>query len=468
MLEIALTFGRTTPARFPPARRLVSWLPGLCDGLLAACDLAYRPESRLLVVVARLERENPSVMARLAFWTARAGGHPTPPVPLGATQGSAYQHLLMACGFHRLGVAPELLPDALATTAAAVGASAAPEPEAPGPVLELEEAGEWDGVVYHEERARLFLPVVSMPPLWDEFVVRLSGSGPGLPLESRVRVVEVVAPGRRGPGTPAGFTVELAAPSAALGEALARLATGRPGARRAAPRYPMRVPVSVNIGFAGAADPEGESVEALPGRMTDLSQGGAYVTTEQPLPPGTEVRLEIRPPGQVGMEVAATVVRDDEAGMGVRFHLDEAGEARLADLMARMATLQRRVLLVDDDVMARDIISRSLRERGFEVYSAAGAAEGLQVLAEELLALDLLVTDLRMPDMDGESFIRMVRGPGGERDLTVVAMTGSLDPFVEARVREVGADAVVDKGLGGDSVAEAAEAALERKRKPRG
>lgn len=464
MIEIALTFGRTTPARFPPARRLVTWLPALCGGLLVDCDVAYRPESRLLVVVARLHREDPSVVSRLVFWTGRAGGHCTPLGALGATHRGAYHHLLAACRHHRLGVAPELLADALAAAASAVGAAVAPEPDSPGPVLHLDEAGEWDGVVYDGERGRLFLPGVSVPPLWDEMGVRLSGSGPGLPAESRARVVEVVAPGRRGPGTPAGFTVELEAPPPALGDSLARLAAGGPGARRVAPRYPVRVPIPVNVALADAGDPAGGSATALPGHLADLSQGGAYVATEQPLPPGTEVRLEIRPPGQAALDVLATVVHDDESGMGVRFRLDEAGEDRLAEMMARMATLQRRVLVVDDDLMARSLVSEALRERGFEVLAAAGVAEGLQVLTDELLALDLLVTDLRMPDMDGESFIRLLRGPGGERDLAVVAMSGSLDPFIEARLRELGADAVLDKGAGAAGIAAEAEAAMERKK----
>jgi hypothetical protein len=58
----------------------------------------------------------------------------------------------------------------------------------------------------------------------------------------------------------------------------------------------------------------------------------------------------------------------------------------------------------------------------------------------------------------------MVRGPGGERDLAVVVVAGTLDPFVEARLHEAGADAVLDKALGPTLIAEASDAVLERKR----
>ena len=84
-------------------------------------------------------------------------------------------------------------------------------------------------------------------------------------------------------------------------------------------------------------------------------------------------------------------------------------------------------------------------------------------MVDELLALDLLVTDLRMPHMDGQTFIRTIRSAGGESDLAIVAMTGGVDPALEQRLEREGADAV-DKELGAEIIARAADAVLERKR----
>ena len=88
----------------------------------------------------------------------------------------------------------------------------------------------------------------------------------------------------------------------------------------------------------------------------------------------------------------------------------------------------------------------------------------MQVLSEELLGLDLLVTDVFMPGMDGEAFVQTIRHSGGEADLAIVVVTGQIKQGLERRLAEAGADAVLEKGLGAELVAQAADAALERKR----
>jgi CheY-like chemotaxis protein len=72
-----------------------------------------------------------------------------------------------------------------------------------------------------------------------------------------------------------------------------------------------------------------------------------------------------------------------------------------------------------------------------------------------------------MPHMDGETFIRTIRSAGGESDLAIVVVTGALESGVETRLEREGADAVLDKALGPDLIAQAADAVLERKRQRR-
>ena len=79
------------------------------------------------------------------------------------------------------------------------------------------------------------------------------------------------------------------------------------------------------------------------------------------------------------------------------------------------------VLLVDDEALLRDILSEVLQEAALRVHSAASGAEALAVLdAGE--AIDVLVTDLSMPGMDGHALIRAVheRRPG----LPSILLTG--------------------------------------------
>jgi CheY-like chemotaxis protein len=151
-------------------------------------------------------------------------------------------------------------------------------------------------------------------------------------------------------------------------------------------------------------------------------------------------------------------------GMGVKIELDEEGRQKLAAVLARISARPRRALVVDDDALILRTLTDALQARGFEVLTASNGQEGLQIVADELLTLDLLVTDVRMPEMDGETFVRIIRGAGGESDLAIVVITGSLDPALEKRMESAGADAVLDKALGPEDLAAAADAALERKR----
>jgi CheY-like chemotaxis protein len=468
MMETALVFGRTNAGKFPAARQMVLSVPLLCDGKTVDCDLAYRARSRLLVAVFRLAcPEDQVIFSRLRFWAARLGGRAVSLSALAERPRTIYHRLLARCELHRRGIEPGHLGEALARVATAVGA--APEkapPSRPALVLNGSHHG-WDGAVYEPEARRLFLPSPLSPPSGDELRLQVRGSQGGA-LEAQARVVQVFAPGQRGSGSPAGFALQLASAAPDLVEALAVLAPPRPGPRRMAPRYPVEAPVVVRPRAAErqpvARLEYGSERELADDYVSNLSQGGAFIRSSRPWPVGTELALEMRLLGGTLLRAPATVVRVDAAGMGVRFQLDEAGEEQLGEVIARISTRQRRALVVDDDALARRMIADALAERGFEVFAASDGVTGLEVLTDELLALDMVVADLRMPAMDGEAFLKTVRGVGGERDLTVVMVSGSLDPGVEARLHGEGADAVLDKSLGAELIAQASDAALERKR----
>jgi CheY-like chemotaxis protein len=154
----------------------------------------------------------------------------------------------------------------------------------------------------------------------------------------------------------------------------------------------------------------------------------------------------------------------NDAGMGVRFQLEPDDEARLYAAIVQLTARPRRALVVDDDALHRRMLSDALEARGFEVVTAADGAEGLRALAEELLTLDLCLTDVCMPGMDGEAFVRTIREAGGETELAVVVVTGRSDPELAPRLLAAGADGVLEKALGAERVAEAAEGVVEGKR----
>ncbi|MEM9044383.1 MAG: ATP-binding protein [Pseudomonadota bacterium] len=62
------------------------------------------------------------------------------------------------------------------------------------------------------------------------------------------------------------------------------------------------------------------------------------------------------------------------------------------------------VLLVEDEDSIRSVGSRALSQRGFEVVEAASAEEAIEILENDRIAVDVLVSDVVMPGMDGPTF----------------------------------------------------------------
>lgn len=92
------------------------------------------------------------------------------------------------------------------------------------------------------------------------------------------------------------------------------------------------------------------------------------------------------------------------------------------------------VLLVEDEAPVRAFASRALRLRGFTVLEAENAEEALKTLEDPELAVDVFVTDVIMPGMDGPSWVREAQRQ--RPDVKVIFTSGyAEDSFSEARSR---------------------------------
>jgi PAS domain S-box-containing protein len=93
-----------------------------------------------------------------------------------------------------------------------------------------------------------------------------------------------------------------------------------------------------------------------------------------------------------------------------------------------------RVLVVDDDLDARMLVAKVLRDLSAEVTTAGSAAEALELLRSNSRAPDVLVSDIGMPDQDGYALIRSVRGMEQEvgRDSTAALPAIALTAFARA------------------------------------
>jgi len=67
------------------------------------------------------------------------------------------------------------------------------------------------------------------------------------------------------------------------------------------------------------------------------------------------------------------------------------------------------VLIVDDDDMVRSVAKRQLVRLGYRVIEAGNGREALEAIALESGNVDLVISDVVMPEMDGPSFLKEVR-----------------------------------------------------------
>lgn len=121
--------------------------------------------------------------------------------------------------------------------------------------------------------------------------------------------------------------------------------------------------------------------------------------------------------------------------------------------------------MIDDDPAAAKVIAAALEAAGVDVVTAADGLAGLRVLVDELLYLDLLVTDVVMPALSGVALVRTIRQLGGELELPILAVSGALDAGLAAELRAAGANEVAEKALGPVEIAERAAALLATRRR---
>ena len=96
-----------------------------------------------------------------------------------------------------------------------------------------------------------------------------------------------------------------------------------------------------------------------------------------------------------------------------------------------------RILIADDEEAIRSLIARALRQDGHEVMTATDGAHALDVLGREGGAFELLLSDIRMPVMDGIALAHAAARahPG----VTILLMTG----YADQRERAHGLDALI-------------------------
>ena len=114
-----------------------------------------------------------------------------------------------------------------------------------------------------------------------------------------------------------------------------------------------------------------------------------------------------------------------------------------------------RALIVDDSSVMRKIVERSLRQAGLEllvVHEAGTGAEGLDVLSAH--TVDLILTDINMPSMDGLEFVRQIRARKLASGVPVVMITTESSEEHVKQAIQAGARGYIRKPFTAEQVKE--------------
>lgn len=116
------------------------------------------------------------------------------------------------------------------------------------------------------------------------------------------------------------------------------------------------------------------------------------------------------------------------------------------------------ILLVEDNELNRDMLSRRLRRRGFEIVTAADGAEGLDRAQES--HPDLILMDMSLPILDGWALTRRLRESDDTREIPIIALTAHAMSGDRQRAMDAGCDDYDTKPIELDRLLEKIEGLL--------
>ena len=122
-----------------------------------------------------------------------------------------------------------------------------------------------------------------------------------------------------------------------------------------------------------------------------------------------------------------------------------------------------RIMVVDDSSCARMFIEKCLEIIGLadaELFTASDGKEALDKIKEQ--PLDLLITDLSMPVMDGEALLKWVKETPEFQNLPVLVISSAGNPAREEKLLELGAFAVLGKPVSPVTLLKTLEPLLEQ------
>ena len=130
-------------------------------------------------------------------------------------------------------------------------------------------------------------------------------------------------------------------------------------------------------------------------------------------------------------------------------------------LLDASGAVRARILIVDDDERNAFAASQALEEYGITLHYAESGRAGLELM-DGLPAVDMVLVDIMMPDMDGYETIREIRSRGRFSDLPVIAVTAKAMKGDRQKCIQAGASDYVAKPVDIDQLISVLRVSVQR------
>ncbi|MCK4508284.1 MAG: response regulator [Desulfuromonadales bacterium] len=105
--------------------------------------------------------------------------------------------------------------------------------------------------------------------------------------------------------------------------------------------------------------------------------------------------------------------------------------------------MAKQVMMVDDSLTVRKVLRMTLEKEGYELIEAENGSQALERFPDN--GIDMLVTDLNMPEMDGIDLIKEVRQKPGSRFMPIIMLTSESQPEKKKEGKAAGASGWITK-----------------------
>jgi two-component system chemotaxis response regulator CheY len=112
-------------------------------------------------------------------------------------------------------------------------------------------------------------------------------------------------------------------------------------------------------------------------------------------------------------------------------------------ILEKSETMAKTILIVDDSASMRQLVTFALKDAGFEVFAAVDGKDALGKLNGK--KVDMVVTDLNMPQMDGIELIKQLRSSSATKFTPVVMLTTESQESKKQEGKQAGASGWVVK-----------------------